>query len=541
MSELELRNEPKVVMVGDTLKDIEYGKYIVPEFQRDYSWGKNEVLALLHSMVRNFIIGNITVFNSENKWHVGKDRYNFPVNDNANPRYIVLDGQQRTTTLYSLRIGHKLSGMDFGNFKLDLTVSPRSYGEVNPFVYTNRVRKNLIPLNHIIGENYYFQDVVDQFEILIDHREANMIVEDIRNSILNYRLSLSILSASNGKATYYDEHNYARKQFVQINKSGKSLSIPAQILPMWTDPNNNFYAKNVVNDIISKEINPDFGITIDVLIRIVGTCIAESILLDDMSQAPILDVTQFLNKNENGIEIVSVINKAIDFFDSRMNIKRLKDLPTNIYFYFVTYYFYKTKTNNMRQKDLLEKMCWEYIFAGTSCSPLRLKTYLKIVDSIINDTFNMQNSVMSYEDFKNNSISGNVLSSKKTKSYINILLARHPRSLITGNFIKTSSNDKNLKFHKDHLFPKSTNKNEYIESAINISICDAETNLKKGNLPLLDIINGYTSKLINSKEVLISQFIDIDCYKAIKDGDFELFIEKRCKLIFDFYNQKRMF
>ena len=40
MGELELRNEPKVVIVSDTLKDIEYGKYIVPEFQRDYSWGE---------------------------------------------------------------------------------------------------------------------------------------------------------------------------------------------------------------------------------------------------------------------------------------------------------------------------------------------------------------------------------------------------------------------------------------------------------------------------------------------------------------------
>ena len=92
MGELELRNAPKVVIVSDTLKDIEYGKYIVPEFQRDYSWGKSEVLELLHSMVRNFIIGNITVFNSENKWCVGESRYNFPINDNANPRYIILDG-----------------------------------------------------------------------------------------------------------------------------------------------------------------------------------------------------------------------------------------------------------------------------------------------------------------------------------------------------------------------------------------------------------------------------------------------------------------
>ena len=68
-------------------------------------------------MVRNFIIGNITVFNSENKWCVGESRYNFPINDNANPRYIILDGQQRTTTLYSLRIGQQLKGIYFSNFK----------------------------------------------------------------------------------------------------------------------------------------------------------------------------------------------------------------------------------------------------------------------------------------------------------------------------------------------------------------------------------------------------------------------------------------
>ena len=543
MGELELRNEPKVVIVSDTLKDIEYGKYIVPEFQRDYSWGKSEVLELLHSMVRNFIIGNITVFNSENKWCVGESRYNFPINDNANPRYIILDGQQRATTLYSLRIGHQLKGIYFSNFKLDLNIDPKNYGEENPFIYTKNKRANLIPINHIISENYYFQDVLDQFEISIEHRVANRMVEDIRNSILDYRLSLSILSAStpNGKASYYDEHNYARKQFVQINKSGKSLSIPAQVLPMWTDPNHNFYAKNIVNDILSKEINSDFGITLDVFIRIVGTCISGSISVDDMSQAPIAEVTEFLSKKNNERKVVSIINKSIDFFDSRMNIKRLKELPTNIYFYFVSYYFNKINMNNMDKKDALEKMCWEYIFEGTSCSPARLKNYLKDVDSIINGDDNIQNSALSYDFFKDNSKSNNALTSKKTGAYINILLAKYPRSLITGNIIKTSSNDDNLKLHKDHLFPKSTNKHEYIESMINIGICDAETNIKKSNLPLVDILDNYTSKLPNGKEVLASQFIDEKCYSAIKNGDFELFIEHRGKLIFDFYNQKRMF
>lgn len=83
----------------------------IPVYQRLYAWGKDEVETLLDDMKKafdelkeNYFIGNITTSIKTNK--DGQDNKN----DETNKIYVLIDGQQRLTTLWF--VGFYLASKD---------------------------------------------------------------------------------------------------------------------------------------------------------------------------------------------------------------------------------------------------------------------------------------------------------------------------------------------------------------------------------------------------------------------------------------------
>jgi len=92
-------------------KVIEYiqnGNYIIPDFQRDFDWGAADISDLLRSIFNDYYIGNLLVLAEDDKGLNSKTFeckqirwFNSPgPRDNTQKRYIVLDGQQRLSSLH---------------------------------------------------------------------------------------------------------------------------------------------------------------------------------------------------------------------------------------------------------------------------------------------------------------------------------------------------------------------------------------------------------------------------------------------------------
>jgi uncharacterized protein with ParB-like and HNH nuclease domain len=90
--------------LSDVLKKIDNGEIRLPNFQRDFRWGKNDIVELIVSLLNGYPIG-ILLF-----WDVSQvekgDRLDSRLFEGVDEKgelsdvkYLVLDGQQRFTSL----------------------------------------------------------------------------------------------------------------------------------------------------------------------------------------------------------------------------------------------------------------------------------------------------------------------------------------------------------------------------------------------------------------------------------------------------------
>ncbi len=84
--------------INTILSQIDLGSYAIPVFQRGYVWNRDQVRRLMNSLYHGYPIGEILVWNTETD--PGISRGDGPLTPgNVN---LILDGQQRMTTLYGI-------------------------------------------------------------------------------------------------------------------------------------------------------------------------------------------------------------------------------------------------------------------------------------------------------------------------------------------------------------------------------------------------------------------------------------------------------
>lgn len=109
--------ESKDLNLSDIIDSIYDGDYQLPEFQRDYVWKDSNIKSLFESVLSSHPIGTILVLELEKDdpliaWTtfeeiipLEKKLFTYKGNDKDPPSYLVLDGQQRLTSLCHLSHG----------------------------------------------------------------------------------------------------------------------------------------------------------------------------------------------------------------------------------------------------------------------------------------------------------------------------------------------------------------------------------------------------------------------------------------------------
>ena len=82
---------------------IENNQYFLPEFQRGYVWTSGKVKEYFQSLYLGYPTGTFLVWKAKNPPKMRGDI----LDDNHNFKQLILDGQQRLTTLYVLLKGKK--------------------------------------------------------------------------------------------------------------------------------------------------------------------------------------------------------------------------------------------------------------------------------------------------------------------------------------------------------------------------------------------------------------------------------------------------
>src|SRR5579884_323227 len=86
--------------LAEILHQIDTGTIALPEFQRGYVWNRDQVRGLMRSVYREYPIGSLLI------WETGDvAARGFAVRGGGSaggPKQLLLDGQQRITTLYGV-------------------------------------------------------------------------------------------------------------------------------------------------------------------------------------------------------------------------------------------------------------------------------------------------------------------------------------------------------------------------------------------------------------------------------------------------------
>lgn len=80
------------------LSQIDLGNYALPEFQRGYVWNRDQVRRLMNSLYRGYPIGGLLVWVTP----VDKNIVRYGESASQGTVNLILDGQQRITTLYGI-------------------------------------------------------------------------------------------------------------------------------------------------------------------------------------------------------------------------------------------------------------------------------------------------------------------------------------------------------------------------------------------------------------------------------------------------------
>ena len=105
------------------MSDIENGHIRVPRFQREFVWERSRILKLLDSMFEEYPIGTIFLWKAPpdfNHMIRNIEELEQPVAREDTSYRLILDGQQRLTSLFAVIKGLQFEGEDYRKIVVDL-------------------------------------------------------------------------------------------------------------------------------------------------------------------------------------------------------------------------------------------------------------------------------------------------------------------------------------------------------------------------------------------------------------------------------------
>jgi hypothetical protein len=103
------------------IEDIKQGEVALPDIQRPFVWGASKVRDLLDSMYKGFPVGFLMF------WETGAEAGARQIGVDAKPkvpRMLVVDGQQRLTSLYTVMTGSKVIRDDYSEGRIRIAFRP---------------------------------------------------------------------------------------------------------------------------------------------------------------------------------------------------------------------------------------------------------------------------------------------------------------------------------------------------------------------------------------------------------------------------------
>lgn len=520
---------PTSEKIDKIINRINSGDIKIPAFQRVFVWNQNQILELLESIINNFPIGSILLWNSKEILNHTRNiaGYKIPDTKDEYPVNYVLDGQQRISTIFAVFCENLQQDINQKKYNPDIDLFEIYYDfKINSFVSKQDLDRNNnhILLRHMFNASSFFQSI-SKFNA-DDQNKAT----DLYSKFINYEVPVVTI-----KHRTKDEVGVI---FERINNTGTKLSkLDLMTAWTWTD---DFHLINEISSFKEELVDKSFDqITDNIIIQIIGAVIINNTKTPDIMRISGKNIRNQWN------DIKESVKKAIDFLHTEMNCINIDFLPYHQMLIPITkFYSYSARPTSDELKHL-KRWFWRVAFSNRyskGSTTTKMNSDLEMIDEIKNKNFstveNYKISTTRAELYNSKFSKGNYLS----RSFLLLMSQHQPIDLAKGIKIdigRSLSAFNRKEYH--HVFPNAYLKSEGLSSEeigciANFCFLPSDSNKLISNKKPSD----YFFNIISDKDfdnVLSSNLLpnDKDIYK---DNKYSEFLIERSEIIMTIVESK---
>ena len=106
------------------LLDVETGKLGLPDLQRPFVWQNSKVRDLFDSMMKGYPVGYLMLWDTPSDNGDGGRQIGISSHPHDSPKQLIIDGQQRLTSLYAVMYGKPILDFKFRERPISIAFNP---------------------------------------------------------------------------------------------------------------------------------------------------------------------------------------------------------------------------------------------------------------------------------------------------------------------------------------------------------------------------------------------------------------------------------
>lgn len=212
--------------VNQLIEKIDTGELGLPELQRPFIWKDSKVRDLFDSLMRGYPIGYLMLWECpslEKKKSIGVDLHSYD-----SPKEVIIDGQQRLTSLYAVMKGKKVINSKFDEKSIIISYNPLQDKFEVGYQATKKDPEWIYNISDVYTTSSSFKFINSFIKRLSEYRECKGgVLTEAEQDTISENIN-AIVNLKNHTLPVFDikanaEEEVVSEIFVRVNSGGVSL------------------------------------------------------------------------------------------------------------------------------------------------------------------------------------------------------------------------------------------------------------------------------------------------------------------------------
>ena len=212
--------------VNQLIEKIDTGELGLPELQRPFIWKDSKVRDLFDSLMRGYPIGYLMLWECpslEKKKSIGVDLHSY-----ESPKEVIIDGQQRLTSLYAVMKGKKVINSKFDEKSIIISYNPLQDKFEVGYQATKKDPEWIYNISDVYTTSSSFKFINSFIKRLSEYRECKGgVLTEAEQDTISENIN-AIVNLKNHTLPVFDIKANAEEEdvseiFVRVNSGGVSL------------------------------------------------------------------------------------------------------------------------------------------------------------------------------------------------------------------------------------------------------------------------------------------------------------------------------